>query len=211
MRTTLATSALLTTLLAAGAAPGSLEPAHADRIDLYDRGGDRAAPGDRGGRMPPGQFRKERADRRYDERRDRGAPPRHAWPGRPARPWYRDNWHRHPYRPYYPRHRHFHRGDDFWGWVAFTAITLAIIDSLNEQQQREHELAMREALRAPVGETVRWNDRGASGSVTVTRDGTSSAGRYCREYNQQITVGGESQQAYGTACRNPDGSWEILD
>jgi hypothetical protein len=208
MRTTLAASALLTALLAAGVAPGSLTPAHADRLNLYDRDRDRSAPADRGGRLPPGQFRKERADRRYD---DRGAPPRHAGPRRPARPWYRDNWHRYPYRPYYPPYRHFHRSDDFWGWVAFTAITLAIIDSLNEQQQREHELAMREALRAPVGETVRWNDRGASGSVTVTRDGTSSAGRYCREYSQQITVGGESQQAYGTACRNPDGSWEILD
>ena len=62
-----------------------------------------------------------------------------------------------------------------------------------------------------MGETIRWSDTDASGSVTVLRDGTSSAGRYCREYSQKIKIGRESQQAYGTACRNSDGSWEIVE
>jgi len=35
------------------------------------------------------------------------------------------------------------------------------------------------------------------------------SGQYCREYQQTIYVGGQQQQAYGTACRQPDGSWEI--
>jgi surface antigen len=37
----------------------------------------------------------------------------------------------------------------------------------------------------------------------------TSAGQYCREYQQTIVVGGQSQSAYGTACRQPDGSWKI--
>ena len=69
---------------------------------------------------------------------------------------------------------------------------------------------MREALDAPVGETIRWEEEGASGSVTAIREGRSSEGRYCREYTQGVEIGGEAQQAYGTACRNPDGSWEIM-
>jgi surface antigen len=120
----------------------------------------------------------------------------------------------HPHRDWhgYPRHRHYHyRGNDFLGWLAFSVVTLAIIDNLNEQQQREHELAMRQALGAPVGETIRWNDDRAGGSVTTLRDGTSNQGRYCREYTQDVRVGGQVQQAYGTACRNPDGSWEIRE
>ena len=137
----------------------------------------------------------------------------------PGRPWRGEPGHRphgkywYKYPPYRPstRYRHHYRGDDFWGWLAFTAITLAIIDSLNEQQQREHELALHRALGAPVGETIRWSDTNASGAVTVTREGTSSLGRYCREYSQQIRIGGEIQRAYGTACRNRDGSWEIVN
>lgn len=34
-------------------------------------------------------------------------------------------------------------------------------------------------------------------------------GRYCREYTQQVRVGGNIQQSYGTACLQPDGAWEI--
>ena len=35
-------------------------------------------------------------------------------------------------------------------------------------------------------------------------------GRYCREFTQEIFVGGEKQTGYGRACRQPDGSWEII-
>lgn len=132
-------------------------------------------------------------------------PGRH-WPSEPRHRPCGKYWYKYPHYHVYPRYRHFYRDDDFWGWLAFTAITPAIIDSLNEHQQREHELALQRALRAPVGETIRWSDRNASGAVTVTREGSSSLGRYCREYSQQIGIGGDTQRAYGTACRNPDGS-----
>jgi len=70
-----------------------------------------------------------------------------------------------------------------------------------------------DAHKAPVGETISWNnpESGNSGAVTPVRDGYSSVGRYCREYQQRITVGGQDQTAYGTACQQPDGSWEIID
>ena len=35
-------------------------------------------------------------------------------------------------------------------------------------------------------------------------------GRYCREFTQEIFIGGEKQTGYGRACRQPDGSWEII-
>jgi hypothetical protein len=31
----------------------------------------------------------------------------------------------------------------------------------------------------------------------------------CREFNTPVTIGGVEQQAYGTACLQPDGSWKI--
>lgn len=33
--------------------------------------------------------------------------------------------------------------------------------------------------------------------------------RYCREFQTEVIVGGYPQPAYGTACRQPDGSWKV--
>lgn len=35
-------------------------------------------------------------------------------------------------------------------------------------------------------------------------------GRYCREYQTMVSVGGVSRPAYGTACLMPDGVWRIV-
>ena len=36
------------------------------------------------------------------------------------------------------------------------------------------------------------------------------APRVCREYVKQVVIGGYIQEAIGTACSNPDGSWQIV-
>jgi surface antigen len=63
----------------------------------------------------------------------------------------------------------------------------------------------------PVGVTTTWNnpDSGNSGTVTPTKTYQASSGQYCREYTQTVQVGGQTQEAYGTACRQPDGTWKI--
>ncbi|MFZ4540353.1 MAG: hypothetical protein ACOYNL_00905 [Rickettsiales bacterium] len=35
-------------------------------------------------------------------------------------------------------------------------------------------------------------------------------GAYCREYQQQVVVGGRMRDSYGTACMQPDGDWKVL-
>jgi surface antigen len=64
---------------------------------------------------------------------------------------------------------------------------------------------------APVGTTSSWHnpDSGNYGDVTVTRTYQQNNGEYCREFNHKINVGGQWQNGFGTACRMPDGSWEI--
>lgn len=203
----LSTVGLLSTPTQALAERYSFSRDDGPRKDRVDRPRSERPRGDRSG---TDRHRSERHDRDYRHdayRRDFRHPRRYS----PNYRYYGQHWYKYPRYYDYPLHRHYHLGSDFWGWLTFTAITLAIIDNLNEQQQREHELALRGALRSQVGETIHWRDNDASGSVTVIRDGTSSAGRYCREYTQEIRIGGESQQAYGTACRNTDGSWEIVD
>lgn len=62
------------------------------------------------------------------------------------------------------------------------------------------------------GQTLPWNnpESGNSGSFTPSNYYQTAEGTYCREFQQTINVGGKSEQAYGEACRQPDGSWKIV-
>ena len=84
---------------------------------------------------------------------------------------------------------------------------------MDDNDRRMADQANRQAQAAPIGQTVTWNNpnSGNSGTVTPTRDGTASNGQYCREFEQTVTVGGKTERATGVACRQPDGTWRILD
>lgn len=84
--------------------------------------------------------------------------------------------------------------------------------SLDRADMMYMQQANTKAYNAPVGESITWNnpESGNSGVITPTRDGLSASGRYCREYQQTIVVGGKEQKGYGTACQQPDGSWEVI-
>jgi surface antigen len=65
---------------------------------------------------------------------------------------------------------------------------------------------------APSGTSTAWRnpDSGNSGTVVPKPAYQASNGEYCREFTQTVSVGGRAQEAYGTACRQPDGSWRIV-
>ena len=123
---------------------------------------------------------------------------------------YHDVYVARPHGHWYSGYGHHYVDKSAYPWLAFTAITLKVLDNLNEDQQRKHEQAQIDATSAPIGEKITWHDGRVSGSVTATREGTTTSGRYCREFQQVVTVGGSREQAYGVACRQPDGSWEIV-
>jgi surface antigen len=85
--------------------------------------------------------------------------------------------------------------------------------SLDKADQAAMTKANDTAQTAPVGQSISWNnpDSGHSGTVTPVRDGTDRAtGAYCREYQTTVTVDGKTEKAFGTACRQPDGSWKVV-
>jgi len=98
------------------------------------------------------------------------------------------------------------------GTLAGAMIGSEIGRSLDRADRLAMQQAEQRAYYAPLGETVVWNnpDSGNYGSVTPIRDGHTHAGAYCREYQTTVTVGGRAQSAYGTACQQPDGSWQIV-
>ncbi|MCC9625804.1 glycine zipper 2TM domain-containing protein [Thalassospira sp. MA62] len=67
---------------------------------------------------------------------------------------------------------------------------------------------------APTGQTSTWQnpDTGVQGTVTPTRTYQApESDEYCREYQQTVTINGQEESAYGTACRQPDGSWKMVN
>lgn len=118
------------------------------------------------------------------------------------------------YRPYghpYAGFGFYYRDNDAFRFLGLTALSLIAFNELNEAQQRAHEEAMVEATNAPLGEPIIWNEEGRTGSVTAVRDGQTADGRQCREFQQDVTIDGRRTEAYGTACLQPDGSWEVVN
>jgi len=80
-------------------------------------------------------------------------------------------------------------------------------DRLLAGQTLQHTLE-----KAPTNATGSWNnpDSGNSGTVIPTQTTISTTGQPCREFTTTVNIGGQPQQGYGTACRQADGSWKIV-
>jgi len=115
------------------------------------------------------------------------------------------------YRPHgylYSGFGFYYSDQDAFRWLTFTALTLTIIDHLDEHQQRMHEQALIRATSAEVGDTLYWNERYASGSVTVLYIGSDSRGREYREFRQTVSSNGRTETSYGSAYLKSNGRWE---
>lgn len=98
------------------------------------------------------------------------------------------------------------------GAVLGLAIGSEIGRYMDEQNRQRSYTAWNQATNAPVGQPIHWNNpnSGNYGTVVPVRDGYHQNGAYCREFQQTIVVGGRTEQAVGTACRQPDGTWRTI-
>jgi surface antigen len=65
-----------------------------------------------------------------------------------------------------------------------------------------------ESVRTGVGTTWSNPDTGYLYRVVPTRTYDENSAP-CREYTLDASIGGKTEQIYGTACRQPDGSWKV--
>jgi surface antigen len=99
--------------------------------------------------------------------------------------------------------------------VAIGAGTLAgayIGNKLGKNMDDTDKAKMNQAFENnQAGQPAYWrnNNTGTSYVVTPTQNVTVDGNQYCREYRSTAVVAGKKQQIYGTACRQPDGSWQI--
>ncbi len=51
---------------------------------------------------------------------------------------------------------------------------------------------------------------GLAATAFIAAPDSAKAADYCREYTRTVYIGNRAQDAYGTACLQPDGSWMIV-
>lgn len=98
------------------------------------------------------------------------------------------------------------------GTMLGAAIGNKVGRSMDELDRMKAYDAQQYAYTAPIGENIVWNnpDSGNYGNITPVRDGYTNSGRYCRQFQTEVTVDGQQENGYGTACRQEDGSWQIV-
>ncbi|TVR98257.1 MAG: glycine zipper 2TM domain-containing protein [Rhodospirillales bacterium] len=64
----------------------------------------------------------------------------------------------------------------------------------------------------PTGRTATWRnpDTGASGSFTPVSTSYTAAGLPCRDFNSTVVIDGQQERVTGRACRQADGSWQVV-
>ncbi|MEZ4483171.1 MAG: RT0821/Lpp0805 family surface protein [Syntrophotaleaceae bacterium] len=101
---------------------------------------------------------------------------------------------------------------------ALVTVTLLWAGSALAQLATMEQQAMSDTFQYalennPTNQAADWvnPDTDRAGAVVPVRTFSDSRGRPCREFITTISIGGEQQQGYGTACRQPDGTWQIVD
>jgi surface antigen len=78
-----------------------------------------------------------------------------------------------------------------------------------DANDRIHAAQSLEGVRTGVPTVWQNPDTGYQYQFTPTRTYETGAGP-CREYTMVASIGGQNETVYGTACRQPDGSWRVM-
>jgi len=95
------------------------------------------------------------------------------------------------------------------GTVAGAAIGGSIGRSMDETDRLNASMTL-ENVRTGVSSSWVNPDTGYEYVMTPTTTYDSGTGP-CREYTLDAVIGGKTEQIYGTACRQADGSWKVVD
>ncbi len=111
-------------------------------------------------------------------------------------------------------------GSQFGHGSGSTAATIvgaiaggAIGNAIGRDMDRADRMRTAQVLEtSPTGAPTSWRnpDTGHSYTVVPTRTWQAAEGP-CREYTVDSVIGGRTEKVYGTACRQPDGSWRAVN
>lgn len=92
-------------------------------------------------------------------------------------------------------------------------IGASIGSNIGKRMDDVDRMKMATALEtSKTGTMSSWKNPDTTYEYQVTPTRTyESQGEPCREYTLDAIVGGKKQQVYGTACRQADGNWKIVN
>lgn len=97
--------------------------------------------------------------------------------------------------------------------IGGTIIGVLVGDSIGRSMNQVDQRCTGQVLEyVPDRQPVEWvnPDTGRVYRSTPLETYQVENGQYCREYITEAVVGGKTEQIYGTACRQPDGSWKAV-
>jgi len=110
-------------------------------------------------------------------------------------------------------------GHSSWWAIGAGALVGGLVGNrvgnyLDERDQQQAYSTANYALdHNKDGQTATWSNpqNSTSGYTTPTSTQQSASGDTCRTYETGVSAGGQSQSGTGTACRQPDGTWKLMN
>jgi len=95
------------------------------------------------------------------------------------------------------------------GAVAGSMIGSTIGRHMDEQDHMRTSMALENNR---TNESTSWVNPDSHHQYTVepTRTYEMAEGTPCREFTMNASIGGKTEDVYGTACRQQDGSWKVI-
>jgi len=98
--------------------------------------------------------------------------------------------------------------------IAGTLAGVVIGSQIGRYMDKTDEIQAQRALEYNRdGQPSSWKNPNTGASFTTMPTSTyqNGYGQNCREYQTDIYVDGKSEAGRGTACRQPDGTWRIMN
>jgi surface antigen len=95
--------------------------------------------------------------------------------------------------------------------IAGTLAGAAIGGAIGHNMDATDRMRMGQTLETVrTGVPTRWHNPDTNNDYTMVPTNTyETASGPCREYVIDAIIGGRTEKVYGTACRQPDGSWKV--
>ena len=94
--------------------------------------------------------------------------------------------------------------------IGGTIVGVLIGGAIGRSMDQADQACLAQTLeQAPARHAVAWSNPDGGHYRVVPQEGYEDGrGRICRDYRATATIEGRQQQIHGTACRQPDGSWQ---
>jgi surface antigen len=109
-------------------------------------------------------------------------------------------------------------GNGNWWAIGAGALVGGLVGNrvgnyLDERDQQQAYSTANYALdNNKDGQTATWsNPQNDTGGYTTPTKTYQTASGTCRTYQTGIEAGGQTQSGTGTACRQPDGTWKLMN